>query len=122
MKKMSDSEIENERSSNLTKRKRKCYTIADKIEAIKKVKETNNLSAVSRQLKVDRKIIRGWVQTESELVNMQNKKKKRRIGRGRKPSFPQIEEQLYEWFKSERLDKKWVVNYCHNYFVTRGSY
>lgn len=108
---MSDSEIENKRSSNSTKSKRICYTIADKIEVIKKVKVTNNLSAVSRQLNVDWKTIRGWVQMESELVNMQNKKKRRRIGGGRKPFFPQIEEQLYKWFKSERLYKKCVVNY-----------
>jgi transposase-like protein len=108
---MSDSEIENEPSSNLTKRKRKCYTIADKIAAIRQVKVTNNLSAVSRELNIDRKTLREWVHNESELVNMQNRKKRRRIGGGRKPFFPQIEEQLYEWFKSERLDKKCVVNY-----------
>ena len=62
------------------------YSISDKLEAVKRLKElSGNLSAASRELRIDRKHLQEWSTKESELTNILNKKRHRQLGGGRGP-------------------------------------
>ena len=79
-----------------TKRKRRSYTIQDKISALAKIKEFNgNIAKVSRKLNIDRKCLCEWRNNEEKIVNLPHKRKLRKIGCGRKPFFKQLEEKLH---------------------------
>jgi transposase-like protein len=89
-----------------TIRKRKSYTLDEKVAAIKKLKELNGkIAKTSRELNIDRKCLREWRDNEEKLVNLLHKRKQR------KAFFKELEEKLLMWVKSERLDKKNIVNY-----------
>ena len=93
-----------------TKRKRS-YTIQDKLSALAKIKEFNgNIAKVSRELNIDRKCLREWRNNEEKIVNLPHKRKLRKIGCGRKPFFKELEDKLI-WVKLERMDKRNIVNY-----------
>jgi hypothetical protein len=62
-------------------------------------------------LNIDRKCLREWRDDEEKIVNLPHKRKLRKIGCGRKAFFKELEEKLFIWVKSERLDKKNIVNY-----------
>jgi len=77
--------------------KRKSYTLRDKLNALKLLKEFNgNISKTSRGLNVDRKQLRVWRENESKIVNSNNKQKSRRCpDGGRKPFWQQLENILF---------------------------
>jgi transposase-like protein len=93
--------------------KRKSYTLNEKIDAMKRLKELNgNVSKASRQLEISRKNIRRWRDNEGKLANANKQRSRRRLGGGgRKCFWPELESRLFEWFKVERIDNRNVVNY-----------
>ncbi len=47
---------------------------------------------------------------EMGLSNSANKRVKRRQGGGRLPAHPDLESQLFEWFRAERMERR-IINY-----------
>lgn len=94
-------------------RRRKSYSVRDKLKALKVLKEfRGNISKTATQTGYDRKQIREWRNKESELINSSyNKEKRRLIGGGRKAFFPEIEEKLYAWVRIERIEKRRIVGF-----------
>ena len=94
-----------------TKRKRS-YTIQDKISVLAKIKEFNgNIAKVLRELNIDRKCLREWRNNKEKIIYLPHKRKLRKIGCGRKPFFKKLEEKLFIWVKLERMDNRNIVNY-----------
>ena len=92
------------------KRVQRSYTISDKLDAVKKLKElSGNLSAASRELGIDRKPLREWCTKESELTNMPDKKGRRQLGGGRRPKHRDLETELLKWVVDQRANKM-IVN------------
>lgn len=69
-----------------------------------------NISATSCELGIDRKRIREWSKSESELANTPQKKRRRFVGAGRSAAHPQLEKELLTWVEEQR-NAKLVVNY-----------
>ena len=87
-----------ESKQNIQKCPQKSYTVTEKLEVVKCVKELNgNLSAASRELSIDRKCLQQWSQNESTLTNMPDKKWCRIVGGDRGPKHQDLEAELLEW-------------------------
>ena len=95
-----------------TRRKRKSYTIFEKLKGVKAVEDVktrygNNLSSAGRAMNIGRKQLRTWIADEDKLRRCTKKQKSRRLaGAGRKPLFPEIETQLLVWIKTERTMRR----------------
>lgn len=99
----------NENTSESERRKRKSYTIFEKLQAVEEVKKKygNNLSAAERAMSISRKQLRTWIAEENKLRQCSKKQKTRRQGgAGRRPYFKEVETQLFEWVRSERSMKR----------------
>jgi hypothetical protein len=57
-------------SSVLIPRQIRSYTINEKLEVLKYVKE-HSINAASRQFNIDRKCIRQWARNEQDLLSLQ---------------------------------------------------
>jgi hypothetical protein len=77
------------------------YTSSFKLKVIS-VAETRGKHFASKHFNVDRKRVREWCKTKSE-IEMQAKSAKRSTGAGRPVRYMDIEEKLMKWF-SERRD------------------
>ena len=80
----------------------KSYTMAFKLQAIKKAEESSN----SHAAKVDRKRIREWRKKKEQIleVSRQIKAKERKglDGTGRKPLCEEMDERVLEWITERR--------------------
>ena len=90
------------------------FTISTKLDVLRRIRLDfdGNLSKASRELNIDRKRLREWQRQEPEFANATNKQTRRAMGGGKKPFAPELEVQLFAWFKSERQTHKRVVNYA----------
>ncbi len=81
------SEINNE------KRRRKSYTVEEKLKALRVLKEFGgNILKTATHLHIDRKQLRNWRDKETVLINSHEKQYRRRFdGAGRKAFFPELE-------------------------------
>ena len=90
----------------------KSFTMAIKLEAIKKAEESSNFHA-AKFFKVDRKSIREWRRKKEQIleVSLQIKGKERKEldGTGRKPLCEEMDERALEWI-SERRSKNLRVS------------
>jgi len=66
----------------------------------------NNLAAASRGTGIARSCLQLWLKQQEKLTNAPSKRRKRRLGAGRKAMFPEVENQLCSWVKSERVNKQ----------------
>jgi transposase-like protein len=101
------SEINNE------KRRRKSYTVEEKLKALRVLKEFGgNILKTATHLHIDRKQLRNWRDKETVLINSHEKQYRRRLdGAGRKAFFPELEEKLYDWLRIERIEKRHIVGF-----------
>ncbi len=95
------------------KKTRKSYTISEKLNALKVLKEfSGNIAKTSRQTNMDRKQIRELRNQENLLLNSSSIKQRRRLnGGGRKEFFPKLESDLIDWLRTERINNKNIVSY-----------
>ncbi|KAL3111244.1 hypothetical protein niasHT_012711 [Heterodera trifolii] len=92
-------------SASSSTRKRRGYTIEEKIRILDCAK-TSSIHAASRRFSLDRNTIRGWKKQEAALRKMhQLAKRKRLIGGGRKLTNAQFDQELSDWVRGLR-DKK----------------
>ncbi|KAL3093456.1 hypothetical protein niasHS_004835 [Heterodera schachtii] len=83
--------------ASLSSRKRRGYTIEEKIRILDCAK-VSSIHAASRRFSLDRNTIRGWKKQEGALRKMhQLTKRKRLIGGGRKLTNAQFDEELSDW-------------------------
>ena len=82
---------------------RKAISVSVKLEAVSYAAQ-HSLSAAAAKYHVDRKSIRTW-RAKKEKMESSNPKRFRSDGGGRKPKFPELEEQLFEFFQSRRQSK-----------------
>ena len=80
-------------SNNQIRRKRKCYSIDFKLQAVKYAKDHRSKQAASIKFCVDRAMIRDWMDKEEELKTM-NTNVKRLCSSTHKAMLPEVEEQL----------------------------
>lgn len=80
------------------KKKRNSYTADFKLDVINKAQEVGNREA-GRLFDVDEKCVRRWRSCKKELESMNRRK---RSNRYRKPYWPLLEKDLYNWIKSQR--------------------
>lgn len=89
----------------------KSYTHDFKIRAINLVKGGQSVRSVAKNLSVDPKCVRRWMQQETNLKSSKNQRVERRLaGGGRKAHFPRLEQHLLQKFKSLR-DQNQAVTY-----------
>ncbi|VDO06817.1 unnamed protein product [Rodentolepis nana] len=105
------------------KRVQRSYTIDEKLSAIKRVKEhSGNLSVASRELGIDRKRLREWCRQESDLTKQSDKKRRRAIGGGRRPSLRNLETKLFQWIVAQCANNM-IINYRrlreHTFVLTK---
>ena len=84
-------------------------TLRRKISAKKKLEAVEfarrrSVNAAARKFGVAAKSIRLWRGGEAALAQLHGKAA-RRSGGGRKPAFPQLEEQLFAFFQEQRAKK-----------------
>ncbi len=92
---------------------RRSFTIQQRLDAVRRIRVDfgGNLSKASRDMNIDRKRLREWVNSEIDLSNADGKRSKRRLWKpGRHPREPELEQALYDWFCRQR-QQKLVVNY-----------
>ena len=82
---------------------RKAISVSVKLEAVSYAAQ-HSLSAAAAKYCVDRKSIRTW-RAKKEKIESSNPKRFCSDGGGRKPKFPELEEQLFEFFQSRRQSK-----------------
>ncbi|RWS12780.1 pogo transposable element with KRAB domain-like protein [Dinothrombium tinctorium] len=93
---------------------RRSYTIREKIDVINKVRNmyANNLSKASRELGIDRKCLRQWLQQEEKLNALTLEQQDlRKQAAGRKFKFPQVEDLLLQWVHNEQINSTDNINY-----------
>ncbi|KAL3107396.1 hypothetical protein niasHT_012836 [Heterodera trifolii] len=115
-------------SASSSTRKRRGYTIEEKIRILDCAK-TSSIHAASRRFSLDRNTIRGWKKQEAALRKMhQLAKRKRLIGGGRKLTNAQFDQELSDWVRGLR-DKKlrastgWLQCFMHrhNFSLRRAT-
>lgn len=90
--------------------KRKSILVAEKIKIVMRAKNGESLHSLEANTGYQRSQIKRWIQNEKKLQELPGQKAKRIKGAGRKIFFPEVEEEVLKWFKTQRL-KKLVVNY-----------
>jgi transposase-like protein len=94
------------------KRKRKSFSVVEKLNALDKLLENhNNFAKTSRDTGVHRKQLRNWKNQENELRGTPNKKHRKTVWFKRKPRFERMENTLVEWIRTERAAKRSVSWY-----------
>ena len=89
-------------------KKRKTYTVAYKLEVIRKIENQGNLDGIARELKIDRRCLQRWrVQKPKLLATAQSKKGSRSIRlpdvtKPKQGQFPDLEKKLTEWILQQR--------------------
>ena len=79
------------------------------IESIKDQGE--NLSQASREFAVDRKTLRTWMGNYENMKAIVKKRSRRRLDGGGRPSkLPELELELFRWFKRQR-EERMIVTY-----------
>ena len=87
-------------------RKRKAYTIQDKIEIVDRLRRGESQAAVSRDLGISDSTLRGWLKNETSLraslgeMEAGGSKRKRQ----RSAQDPQLEKAVITWFNQERAE------------------
>uniref|UniRef100_A0A914HLZ8 HTH CENPB-type domain-containing protein n=1 Tax=Globodera rostochiensis TaxID=31243 RepID=A0A914HLZ8_GLORO len=115
-----DSTIQDEDDSTNppTKRKRRAFTIHDKIEILDFAKKTS-LHAASKHFTVARSTMRVWKKQELDLKKMMESATRKRIqGGGRKPTDADFDTALAEWIKELRVRK---LRVSRNMIVTEAQ-
>ena len=84
----------------VVKRKRNSYTVEQKTEVVTYAKKRENIRA-AEHFNIDLSIVGCWVKASSSWSDETNGKKKR-LGSGRKPLFPEAESKLYSWIIEQR--------------------
>jgi hypothetical protein len=94
----------------VAKRRRKDYTVADKLVVLAALNSGESAHAVSQRTGIDRKSLRLW-KTQELALNEQSKKRivRRLPGGGRSPFYPEIDAELFEFFSSEREQRRSVT-------------
>ena len=82
---------------------RKKISAKKKIEVVAYAKKYSHRSA-ARKFGIHRKCVRVWRRSENNLRSL-NGKSARRVGGGRKPKFPYLEERLLQHFRQQREKK-----------------
>ena len=84
---------------------RKCVTVKVKLEAVSYAKEYS-VAAAARKFNVSDKSVRSWRKDEARLKEMTQAGRRSRVsGGGRKEKLPQLEERVFNYFRSKR-DRK----------------
>ncbi|KAL3070781.1 hypothetical protein niasHS_016647 [Heterodera schachtii] len=88
-----------------TKRKRRAYSIQEKVEIIDFTKKSS-IHAASRHFGVDRNTVRDWKKQEANLrKEAESSKRKRLEGGGRKVPNMNFEEAMFQWVSELRQKK-----------------
>jgi len=82
------------------KRKRNSYSAEQKTQVVTYAKEQGNIQA-AEYYNIDLSMVGRWVKASSSWSEEANLKKKR-LGSGRKPFFPEAEKKLYRWTIEQR--------------------
>ncbi|MEM7284570.1 MAG: hypothetical protein AAF438_23475 [Pseudomonadota bacterium] len=83
-------------------------TVAQKLEILRRleVEFSRNITACSRETKVDKMTFRDWRGQQNKLQEIANPTKKKRVrGGGRKAKYPTVEADLVEWVRKQREKK-----------------
>ncbi|KAL3095159.1 hypothetical protein niasHT_025452 [Heterodera trifolii] len=96
-----------------TKRKRRAYSIQEKVEILDFAKKSS-IHAASRHFGIDRNTVRDWKKQEANLrKEAESSKRKRLEGGGRKVPNRNFEEAVFQWVSELRLKKvylEWIAN------------
>lgn len=92
--------------------RRKNILLSEKMKIVTRARNGESLHSLERTTGYQRSQIRGWIRNVNKMNLFGNGKREhsRVKGGGRKPKFPQVEEELLAWFREQR-SKKLVVNY-----------
>ncbi|KAL3118388.1 hypothetical protein niasHT_001024 [Heterodera trifolii] len=92
-----------------TKRKRRAYSIQEKVEILDFAKKSS-IHAASRHFGIDRKMVREWKKQEANLrKKAESSKRKRLEGGGRKVPNGNFEEVVFQWVSELRQNKVRVI-------------
>lgn len=80
---------------------RRSYMLEDKLEVVKRLRDEfdGNRSAAARATGIDRKRLRTWDEQAESLSQCNKKRERRHMGGGRTAKYPELEDELFSWFK-----------------------
>lgn len=81
------------------------YSIDYRIAALDYLKICNNVEKTAREFKIDSKTVRDWRKKEEEIRKVENVKKMRCEGGGRKVQSDGLEWELANWIISRRQER-----------------
>ncbi len=96
---------EDQREDRLAPRKRKSYTLQEKLNAIRRLETEfkGNKSEAERKTGIGRTILIGWAKNRKKLLEQSKKRNRARLpGGGRGPKYPLLETAMKAWFQGER--------------------
>uniref|UniRef100_A0A914H9R2 HTH CENPB-type domain-containing protein n=1 Tax=Globodera rostochiensis TaxID=31243 RepID=A0A914H9R2_GLORO len=99
-----DSNEELSQQRDIISKKRRIFTIGEKLEVINFMK-SHSIHETSRRFKIDRKRIREWAGQEQKLLSLRETKSGKRLrldGAGRHLRDKEFDEQMIEWIRSQR--------------------
>jgi hypothetical protein len=93
------------------KKRRRNYTIAQKIDVLLQYDADDNLGflKLSRKVDIPESVIRGWHKQRNKLFELRNnsatkiKVCRRLLGGGRQPAFSELEEKIHQWVIERNL-------------------
>ena len=77
--------------------KRSRYTLAFKLKVLKSYDQHKSINKVSKEFKVDRRMIRNWLTKRNVMKNARAISSRLRLQRKARPGFPELERRLVEW-------------------------
>ena len=87
-------------------KKRKTYTVAYKLEVIRKIESQGNLDGIAREVKIDSRCLQRWRVQKPKLLAKSKKGsisiRLRDVTKPKKGQFPDLEKQLTEWILQQR--------------------
>lgn len=91
--------------------RKKAISFEEKLAIVRRYRSGESLSALNRQTGYQRQQIKKWAAREDAFQSSAKTRQRSRLsGAGSKPKFPQIEDELYSWFQSQRKNSL-QVNY-----------
>ncbi|CAF3411852.1 unnamed protein product [Rotaria socialis] len=110
----------------VTQHKRRQWSFQEKLKIISEFNKGTSLHTLELKYKCIRKMIRHWKKNENQLVKVlkdkgcKGKKRKRLGGAGAKLAYYDLDEHLFNWYRSKRgLDQE-GINVCKDKVTFKG--
>ena len=87
----------------MPKARRSSYNVAFKLKVVAEAEAVENNSEIAREYGLSESMVRRWRKDQAKLFNGELKKSAKRTTMGRfTPKFPELDQQILEWFTEQR--------------------